>query len=125
MATSITRYPEFLPKALHQTHADELNGTADRGLFFFGGARKLDAIFCKAGASVTWTVSVLLPDGASPDVEHVLKTATGTTMSVVQEIIDLRLPPGTKVKVTSSSSAGANPTTSVISTAIRESNFSS
>lgn len=111
---TITRYPGFIPKLLDaQTHATELDGTADRGLYDLGGACYLHDIYCKATGAIAFTASFIVGGDEFP---------LGNVTTAADRIAVNRLiPEGAQLKIVSA--AGTDPKVRPLVTRLREATY--
>ena len=98
-----------------QTHASQLNGTADRGLFIPGIAVTVDAVHGEADTSVDWTVKHVVPTAVGTK-EYTVYTRTGTTFIYNND--QSKLPRGAQLKVLTT--AGTNPRVTIITRLLKE-----
>ena len=93
-----------------QTHADELNGTENRGLFSALIDTIVHAVYMKANAALDWQVYVPLAG-----VDFLLfQTEAGSPRYALHYAVYHNLPKGSALKVFASGAAGQHPTVTLI-----------
>lgn len=113
----MSRYSDtLLQSSKIQTHASQLDGTANRGNFRLHTALHVESVVLKSDKALDWQVSFLIPNPEDPIESNWIKYLwlEATALNDVVDAVQMSWPMGTRVIIETNGVAASNPKVQVI-----------